>query len=152
MLDTEPPARRAAWASYRASSARADVIGFIVKRLPRRLPGSKLSIFDQQLLVNGGMSMKSIGVSPLVFIVMASLVSTSHSAGPSEERIRGAYRLVLSEADTNKDGKLSVSECKAGYKDPAMAEKSCKFWDADNDGIITEDEYVRQGMSFGKKK
>jgi hypothetical protein len=33
-----------------------------------------------------------------------------------------------------------------------MAEKNCNFWDADNDGIITEDEYVRQGMSFGKKK
>jgi hypothetical protein len=63
-----------------------------------------------------------------------------------------AYGLILSEADKNKDGKLSVSECKAVYKDPAMAEKNCKFWDADSDGIITEDEYVRQGMSFGKKK
>jgi Ca2+-binding EF-hand superfamily protein len=98
------------------------------------------------------MSMKGIGIFSLVFIVMASTVFTSHAAGPSEERIRSAYGLILSEADTNKDGKLSVSECKAVYKDPAMAEKNCKFWDADNDGIITEDEYVRQGMSFGKKK
>jgi Ca2+-binding EF-hand superfamily protein len=96
--------------------------------------------------------MKSIGIFSLVFIVTTSIVFTSHSAGPSEERIRSAYRLILSEADTNKDGKLSVSECKAGYKDPAMADKNCKFWDADNDGIITEDEYVKQGMSFGKKK
>jgi len=95
--------------------------------------------------------MKRIGIFSLVFIVMAS-VTTSHSAGPSEERIRSAYRLILSEADTNKDGKLSVSECKACYKDPEMAEKNCKFWDADNDGIITEDEYAKQGMSFGKKK
>jgi hypothetical protein len=114
--------------------------------------GSKLSIFDQQFLVKGGTSMKSIGIFSLVFIVITSTVFTSHSAGPSEERIRSAYRLILSEADTNKDGKLSVSECKAGYKDPAMADKNCKFWDADNDGIITEDEYVKQGMSFGKKK
>jgi Ca2+-binding EF-hand superfamily protein len=96
--------------------------------------------------------MKSIGILFLVFIVMTSTVFTSHSAEPSDERIRSAYRLILSEADANKDGKLSVSECKAGYKDPAMAEKNCKFWDADNDGIITEDEYVRQGMSFRKKK
>ncbi len=96
--------------------------------------------------------MKGIGIFSLVFIVMACTVFISHAAGPSEERIRSAYRLILSEADTNKDGKLSVSECKAGYKDPAMAEKNCKFWDADNDGIITEDEYVRRGMSFGKKK
>jgi len=96
--------------------------------------------------------MKSIGMFSLVFITMASTVFTTHSAGLSDERIRSAYRLILSEADRNKDGKLSVSECKAGYKDPAMAEKNCKFWDTDNDGIITEDEYVRQGMSFGKKK
>ena len=96
--------------------------------------------------------MKGIGIFSLVFIVMASTVFTGHAAGPSEERIRSAYGLILSEADTNKDGKLSVSECKAVYKDPAMAEKNCKFWDADSDGIITEDEYVRQGMSFGKKK
>lgn len=96
--------------------------------------------------------MKSIGIFSLVFIVITSTVFTSHSAGPSEERIRSAYKLILTEADTNKDGKLSVSECKAGYKDPAMAEKNCKFWDADNDGIIIENEYIRQGMSFGKKK
>ena len=95
--------------------------------------------------------MKSIGIVSLVFIVMASTVLTSHSAGLSEERIRSAYRLILSQADTNKDGKLSVPECKAGYNDPAMAEKNCKFWDTDNDGNITEEEYVKQGMSFGKK-
>ncbi len=97
------------------------------------------------------MKNKSIGIISLVFIVITSTVFTSHSAGLTKERIRSAYRLILSEADKNKDGKLSVSECKAGYKDPAMAEKNCKFWDADNDGIITEEEYVRQGMSFGKK-
>jgi Ca2+-binding EF-hand superfamily protein len=96
--------------------------------------------------------MKSIGIISLAFIIVTFTVFSSHSAGPSDERIRSAYRLILSEADTNKDGKLSVSECKAGYKDPAMAEKNCKFWDADNDGIITEDEYVRQGTSFGKGK
>jgi Ca2+-binding EF-hand superfamily protein len=96
--------------------------------------------------------MKGIGIFSVVFIVLTSTVLTSHSAGPSDERIRSAYRLILSQADTNKDGKLSVSECKAVYKDPAMADKNCKFWDADNDGVITEDEYVKQGMSFGKKK
>jgi EF hand len=96
--------------------------------------------------------MKGIGIFSFVFIVMTSTVLTSHSAGPSDERIRSAYRMILSQADTNKDGKLSVSECKAGYKDPAMADKNCKFWDADSDGIITEDEYVKQGMSIGKKK
>ena len=96
--------------------------------------------------------MKSIGIFFIAFIVVTCTVFTSHSAGPSEERIRSAYRLILTEADRDKDGTLSVSECKAGYKDPAMAEKNCKFWDVDNDGIISEDEYVSQGMTFGKKK
>jgi hypothetical protein len=127
----------------------------IAKYLPKPpdniMLGSKPSIFDHPFL-KVGTSMKRIGIFSLVVIVMAGTVLTSHSAGPSDERIRSAYRLILSEADTNEDGKLSVSECKAGYKDPAMAEKNCKFWDADNDGTITEDEYVRQGTSLGKKK
>jgi hypothetical protein len=45
--------------------------------------------------------MKSIGIFSLVFIVITSTVFTSHSAGPSDERIRSAYRMILSEADTN---------------------------------------------------
>jgi hypothetical protein len=95
--------------------------------------------------------MKGTGIFFIVFIIMVSTVSISHS-GPSEERARSAYRLILSQTDTNKDGKLSLSECKAIYKDPAMADKNCNFWDANKDGIITEDEYVKQGMSLGKKK
>jgi hypothetical protein len=96
--------------------------------------------------------MKGIGIFSVFLIVITSTVFSSNAAGPSVERARSAYRLILSEADKNKDGKLSVSECKSGYKDPAMAEKNCNFWDINKDGIITEDEYVKQGMSFGKKK
>jgi len=84
--------------------------------------------------------------------IIASIVSVTYSAGPSDERFRSAYREIVLQADTNKDGKLSVAECKAIYKDKALAEKNCNFWDVDRDGVITEDEYVQQASSFGKKK
>jgi hypothetical protein len=33
-----------------------------------------------------------------------------------------------------------------------MAEKNCNYWDANKDGIITEDEYVKQGMKDGRQE
>jgi|GEM_PF-3460213 len=32
-----------------------------------------------------------------------------------------------------------------------MATKNCTFWDVNKDGFITEDEYVKQGMSLGNR-
>jgi Ca2+-binding EF-hand superfamily protein len=87
-----------------------------------------------------------------LIIFGVSTVSIVYSAGPSDEAFRGAYKQILSQADTNKDGKLSLTECKAIYKDKTMAEKNCTFWDVDHDGVITEDEYVQQAWSMGKKK
>ncbi len=88
----------------------------------------------------------------LVSIIIISTVSVAFSAGPSDDRFRSAYREILSQTDTNKDGKLSVTECKAIYKDKALAEKNCNFWDVNHDGTITEDEYVQKAGSFSKKK
>ena len=85
----------------------------------------------------------------ITIIITASIV---FSAGPSDERIRSVYREIVLQADTNKDGKLSVTECKAVYKDKALAEKNCNFWDVNHDGTITEDEYVQKAGSLGKKK
>jgi hypothetical protein len=85
------------------------------------------------------------------FIIMVT-VSAGFSAGPSDERFRSVYKEIVLQADANKDGKLSVAECKAIYKDKALAEKNCNFWDVNRDGTITEDEYVQQAGSFGKKK
>jgi hypothetical protein len=94
--------------------------------------------------------MNRIGIFCLMFIIMISTSAFSQPAGPSEEMMRSAYKQILSQADANKDGKLSVTECQTIYKDPAMAEKNCKFWDVNNDGIITEDEYVTQIMKMEK--
>jgi hypothetical protein len=85
-------------------------------------------------------------------LIALVMVSPGLTAGPPEQNIRDAYKLLLSQLDTNKDGKLSVAECKIIYKDKSMAEKNCIFWDADKDDIITEDEYVKQGSSLGRKK
>jgi hypothetical protein len=89
--------------------------------------------------------------SSAAFITLA-MVSLGHTAGPPEQSIRDAYKMVHSQGDTNKDGKLSVTECMALYKDKSIAERNCTFWDMDKDGVISEDEYVRQVMSIGKKK
>jgi hypothetical protein len=95
--------------------------------------------------------MKSIIVSAVLLITLV-MVSPGRTVGPPEKNIREAYKMLLSQLDANKDGKLSVVECKIIYKDKSMAEKNCTFWDADKDGIITEDEYVKQGSSLGRKK
>ncbi len=91
-------------------------------------------------------------------IVSAALLITgivaSHgiTAGPLEDNFRNAFKQILSQVDTNKDGKLSVAECKSIYKDKNIAEKNCTFWDADKNGVITETEYVNQGSNIVKRK
>ena len=91
----------------------------------------------------------------VVAAALATAVATAppaYAAGPPEDNIRQAYRMILSQADANKDGKLSAAECMAIYKDKGTAEKNCSFWDVDKDGTITEEEYVQQALSMGKKK
>jgi len=95
--------------------------------------------------------MKWIIVSTALFITMV-MATPGHTAGPPEQNSRKAFQMILSQVDANKDGKLSVAECKRIYTDKLLAEKHCTFWDADKDGVITEDEYVKQGASLSKKK
>ena len=95
--------------------------------------------------------MKALFARPLLVLMLATALP-GHAAGPPEPDGKAAYRMILSQADTNKDGKLSAAECRAMWKDKDIAEKNCGFWDVDKDGFITEAEYVKQGSSFGKKK
>jgi hypothetical protein len=107
---------------------------------------------DHINLIKRRKCMKGIGIIFVFLIVITSTVYSSNAAGPPDERARSAYRLILSEADNNKDGKLSISECKSIYKDSVIADKNCNFWDINKDGVITEDEYVKKGTNIGKKK
>lgn len=66
---------------------------------------------------------------------------------PPEAFIRSAFQEILQATDTNRDGKLAVTECLAIFKDRAVAERNCKYWDANGDGTITEDEYVKQARN-----
>lgn len=100
--------------------------------------------------------MNRLGLPALVGLVVAICVlapgvSPAQQRGPSDEMIKGAYRQVLAEADKNRDGKLSMSECLAVWKDKKTAEKNCRYWDANGDGVITEDEYVQQVRKIMQK-
>jgi Ca2+-binding EF-hand superfamily protein len=104
------------------------------------------------IIISKGGDMKVINILCLVFAITVGIVSLVRSTGLPDEMARNAYKQVLFEADKNKDGKLSVAECKAMFKDKIKGEKNCDFWDADHDGLITEEEYVSQVMSLRKKK
>ena len=41
-----------------------------------------------------------------------------------------------------------MSECMAVSMDKKKIEKDCKYWDADGNGTITEDEYVKQVLKI----
>lgn len=86
--------------------------------------------------------------------LVASLLvaSSGFAAGPQEQGAKDAYRMIVSQADANNDGKLSAAECRAIWKDKSTAERNCSFWDVDKDGFISEAEYVKQASSFGTKR
>jgi hypothetical protein len=84
-----------------------------------------------------------IGVVMAFFVLTSSLASAAQR-GPTDEMIKGAYRQILGGADKNGDGKLSMAECTSISRDKNKIEKDCKYWDANGDGTITEDEYVSQ--------
>jgi Ca2+-binding EF-hand superfamily protein len=64
--------------------------------------------------------------------------------GPPAELIKGAYRQILANADKNGDGKLSLAECMSISSNKSKVENDCKYWDANSDGYITEEEYIKQ--------
>ena len=88
-----------------------------------------------------------IGVLMSSFILSSNLLS-AQGKGPSSEVIRGIYQEILASTDKNGDGKLSMAECMAISADKSKIEKDCKYWDANGDGVITEDEYVKQAKNI----
>ena len=94
--------------------------------------------------------MKGIGFRYcFVGVLASSLILTSNllfaqEKGPPTEVIRGAYRQILASVDKNGDGKLSMAECISISSNKSKVERDCRYWDANGDGVITEDEYVKQ--------
>lgn len=60
-----------------------------------------------------------------------------------EARTRGIFQGLLTEVDKDQDGKMSKEEYFMIWKDKNVAEKNYTHFDGDNDGFITEDEYVK---------
>jgi len=64
--------------------------------------------------------------------------------------LKTGYNMLLSEVDKNKDGKISLEECISPWEDKAIGESKCKYWDKNGNGIITEEEYIQQGLQIMK--
>jgi hypothetical protein len=93
----------------------------------------------------------------LRFLLVSVLVSLTlltgslllaQEKGPPNEAIKNVYRQILASADKNGDGKLSLAECMSISKNKSKIEKDCKYWDANGDGFITEEEYVKQAKAI----
>ena len=88
------------------------------------------------------------GVFIFSFLILSGSVSFAKPKVVREDLIRNAYRQILTAADKNGDGKLSMDECMSISKNKKKIEKDCKYWDADGNGVITEDEYVKQVLKI----
>jgi Ca2+-binding EF-hand superfamily protein len=82
------------------------------------------------------------------FLILPGDVSFAKDKAAREDLIRNAYRQILTTADKNGDGKISMDECMSISKNKKKIEKDCKYWDADGNGVITEDEYVKQVLKI----
>lgn len=78
------------------------------------------------------------------FLILTGNLLFAREKGPSNEAIKGAYQQILSGADKNGDGKLSMTECMSISSNKNKIKKDCRYWDADGDGFITQDEYMKQ--------
>ena len=101
--------------------------------------------------------MRKYGIRTLVMIFVSAVlmliggVSLAQDGGMSTEAIKNAYRQILAGADKNGDGRISMQECRAMSSAKEM-EKNCKYWDANGDGFITQEEYVQQVKKMGNVK
>jgi hypothetical protein len=76
-------------------------------------------------------------------LLTGSLLLAQEKGSPTEA-IKNVYRQILSSADKNGDDKLSLAECMSISNKKSKIDKDCKYWDANGDGYITEEEYVKQ--------
>jgi Ca2+-binding EF-hand superfamily protein len=100
--------------------------------------------------------MNKCGVRIFLMIFVCALflltgkVLRAQNGGIPTEAIKNAYQQILAGADKNGDGTISTQECTAMSASRDMG-KNCKYWDANGDGAITEDEYVQQVKKMGNR-
>jgi Ca2+-binding EF-hand superfamily protein len=96
--------------------------------------------------------MKKLLVSLGIALMVSSSMVFAQDQNNLEQRVREAFKSILQQTDKNKDGKISLDEYCAIWKDKNSAEKKFKTWDVNKDGYLTEEEYVKVIMDMGKKK
>ncbi|NPU86398.1 MAG: EF-hand domain-containing protein [Syntrophaceae bacterium] len=89
-----------------------------------------------------------VAVVVMSFVHLSGSILLAKEKGPSDQAIKNVYRQILASADKNGDGKLSMAECTSISKNKNKIEKDCKYWDANGDGYITEEEYVKQARNI----
>jgi Ca2+-binding EF-hand superfamily protein len=96
--------------------------------------------------------MKKLFIPLVITFIAGSQTISGQSQKDIENSAHEAYKMLLKETDKDKDGKISKKEFLAIWKDKKAAEEKYKAWDVNNDGFITEEEYVQVAMDAGKKK
>jgi len=96
--------------------------------------------------------MKSITLltAILILALTINLVTAQDREAVKIKALKTGYNMLLSEVDKNKDGKISLEECLSAWKEKAIGESKCKYWDKNGDGIIIEEEYIQQGLKAMK--
>ena len=92
----------------------------------------------------------AIKVAILTSLSMIMLLDTALAQQPPGGMAKEAFTEILTAADKNQDGSLSLVECYLIWRNKSMGEQKCKFWDKNGDGTITEEEYVAQATSLMK--
>jgi Ca2+-binding EF-hand superfamily protein len=87
-----------------------------------------------------------------LLLVMAQTGTVSAQMPNMEATARAAFKKLLAECDKNHDGKISRAENAAIWKDKDKGEKNFKAWDLNNDGFITEEEYVKAVGNITRKR
>jgi hypothetical protein len=96
-------------------------------------------------------------INSIILLTAILILALTTNPVPAKDReavkvkaLKTGYNMLLSEVDKNKDKKISFDECLSAWKDKAVGESKCKYWDKNGDGIITEEEYVQQGLKAMK--
>lgn len=76
-------------------------------------------------------------------LILSGSFSSAKETLSNVDSLKNMYRQILTTADNNKDGKMSVDECMSIPVDKNHPKQNCLSWDDNRNGIITEDEYIK---------
>lgn len=87
----------------------------------------------------------------LIFLLSFLLLGPNSFSQDMKKAARNAFKELLTNADKNRDGKLSKAEFMTIWRDKNTGEKNWKMWDTNKDGYVTEEEYVNAVVNIQKR-